>query len=89
MSDKSVTTHGCATRQEYEEYSNAVDVFIGTIPNRFHLTPGFRVETNAGSGVITEKSNLGYIAKMDESDTCHGGVQLLFTPEEIRTWKNQ
>lgn len=86
---KTDTTHGCATREEYEEYSNAMDVFIGTIPNRFHLTPGFLVETNAGSGVITEKSNLGYINAMDESDTCHGGVQLFFMPEEINKWKRQ
>jgi len=87
--ESQTTKDGCATREEYDEYSNAVDVFIGTIPNRFHLTPGFRVETNAGSGVVTERTNLGYTVKMNESETCHGGVQLFFTPGEIRRWKKQ
>lgn len=87
LNDKSQTAHGCATRAEYEEYSHAVDVLIGAIPSRFSLPVGYTVETNTGNGVIAEKSNLGYIVTMDESDTCHGGVQLFFTPEEIRKWK--
>lgn len=83
----SQTTHGCATREEYDEYSNAVEVFIGTLPNRFHLTSDFLVETTLGCGKISEKNNLGYIVKMDDSETCHHGVQLFFTPEEILKWK--
>lgn len=84
-----ITTHGCATRKEYEEYIHAVDVLIGAIPSRFCLPVGHKVETIGGSGVVAEKSNLGYIVTMDKSETCHNGVQLFFTPQEIRKWKKQ